>query len=194
MKNEEWLDVDGYEGLYQVSNTGKVKTLERKRRDEKKEYRVREKILSLPLNAYGYPVVSLHKDGVARTVTVHRLVAAAFLPNPDGKRCVDHINGDRADNRVENLRWVSHRENTRHMFELGTEVAWSNRNISEEGRRRFTHSQEKAVIRSDGAIFDSVTKAAKSLGYKTPKMVIANLKGRVESVRGFTFSYLGEQK
>ena len=190
MAHEEWRDVVGYEGLYQVSSTGRVKTIERTREDSKRKYRVPEKLLSLPHNAYGYPVVSLHRDGKQKTVPVHRLVAIAFLPNPTGKICVDHINGKRDDNRVENLRWVTHKENSQHMFELGTNVKWSERNMDIETRTHFTQSQQIAVVRSDGVVFDSIISAAKSIGYKSSKMITENLKGRVKSVRGFTFSYL----
>ena len=62
-------------------------------------------------NKYGYIQVSLCKNGKQKSFKVHRLLATAFIPNPENKSCVDHINGIRDDNRLENLRWVTHREN-----------------------------------------------------------------------------------
>lgn len=189
MKSEEWRPVSGYEGLYEVSNRGRVRSLGRERHDKVRSYAVREKMLKQPLNAYGYHVVSLHKDGASKTVTVHRLVATAFLENTDGKRCIDHINGVRSDNRLENLRWATHKENCDNKYRLGNQVGWHDRSISEETRHRFTHSQCKAVIRSDGVLFESIKKAAEALGYKDPRQIIAHLKGRRGPVRGYTFAY-----
>lgn len=105
---EEWRDVKGYEGYYQVSNLGNVRSLERvicngstktarmvkKRQDDK-----------------GYHHVNLSKNGKNKTAKVHQLVARAFILNPEGKKWIDHVNTIRIDNRVENLRWVTPKEN-----------------------------------------------------------------------------------
>lgn len=103
---EIWKDVKGYEGLYQVSNLGRVKSL------------IRNKVLS-PLNRqHGYQAVQLHgKGGNARgfkSFSIHRIVAEAFVPNPENKPEVNHINEDKADNRAENLEWTTRVENCNH--------------------------------------------------------------------------------
>lgn len=100
---ENWKDIEGYEGLYQVSSKGRIKSLNYN--GSKKE-----KILKCPKGHY-YKRVSLVKNGIKKTQTVHRLVASAFIPNPENKPCIDHINTDPMDNRVCNLRWVTHKEN-----------------------------------------------------------------------------------
>lgn len=94
---EVWKDIKGYEGIYQVSNFGNVRRVKMLKQyyDESK----------------GYNVVCLSKNGNSKVVKVHQLVAKAFIPNPDNKSCIDHINTDRTDNRVENLRWVTQEEN-----------------------------------------------------------------------------------
>lgn len=96
---EIWKDIKGYEGLYQVSNLGKVKGLKR------------GKILSERLNSKGYPCAFLFKDGVGKDFKIHQIVVNTFIGEiPKGYE-IDHINAIRNDNRVENLRIVTHKEN-----------------------------------------------------------------------------------
>ena len=102
--NEIWKDIVGYEGLYQISNLGRVKSLNYNRTGK-------ENILSPGLSSNGYYHVSLCKNGEMKDFNVHRLVALSYIPNLDNKPCVDHINGNRLDNRVENLRWCTNKEN-----------------------------------------------------------------------------------
>lgn len=95
---EIWKDVPGCEGFYKVSNTGKVLS-------------TIKNIIIRPHKNNGYERVELHKNGKFFKFFVHRLVAQAFIPNPDNKPVVDHINTIRDDNNVSNLRWVSVSEN-----------------------------------------------------------------------------------
>lgn len=101
---EEWRPVVGYEGLYEVSDWGRVKSLGSER------YHV-IRILKGYVGSIGYRVVNLYKDGKPIKKFIHRLVVEAFIPNPENKPCVDHINTIRDDNRVENLRWANYIEN-----------------------------------------------------------------------------------
>ena len=103
--NEEWRQIQGYEGLYEVSNLGRVKSLKRGKCNNEKLLKLREG------NRGGYLVVILYKDKKRTTYNVHKLVAMTFIPNPENKPFIDHINTIRTDNRVENLRWVTEREN-----------------------------------------------------------------------------------
>lgn len=110
---EIWKDVVGYEGLYQVSNLGRIKSFDRTFPDKKRGVRKHKgKILTQGRKSNEYPVVTLiGKDGQHKTHRVHRIVAKAFINPVDGKEFIDHINGVRYDNRVENLRWCTHQEN-----------------------------------------------------------------------------------
>lgn len=125
--NEIWKDIDfieGFEGLYQVSNMGYVKSLARVvqypnscfNKTNKGVYRP-EKILKTKTKRYCN--VTLSNGGNLSYQTVHRLVAFAFIPNPENKPCVNHINGIKTDNRVENLEWINWDENVQHAYDTG---------------------------------------------------------------------------
>ena len=101
--NEMWKDVVDYEGLYQVSNQGNVKSLDYRHTGQ-------ERILKQTFGKDGYLRVCLYKDGKMKCYKVHKLVAEAFIENPDNKPRISHINTIRVDNRAENLYWATHKE------------------------------------------------------------------------------------
>jgi len=119
----EWIDISGYEGLYQVSNTGIIRGVCRVKVIACKDGRVinrpiREVILKQQV-LRGYRYVRLSKDGIMRNHLVHRLVAQAFLPFGDGQDQVNHIDFDRANNGTDNLEWCTRSENQKHSVKNG---------------------------------------------------------------------------
>lgn len=107
MKNEEWRDVVGYEGLYQVSSEGRVKSLKRKGRRK-------ERILKHQIDRNGYLRLNLCAGGKSRLFFVHRLVCQAFHENPDNNPCVNHIDENKTNNAASNLEWCTYEENNNH--------------------------------------------------------------------------------
>ena len=110
-EKEIWKDVIGYEGLYQVSNLGRVKSLPVHRKVGWANYVSKEKILKQCKNKYGYLSVCLHRGDTQRVVKVHRLVALAFIENPNNYRCINHKNEDKSNNHVHNLEWCTYSYN-----------------------------------------------------------------------------------
>ena len=102
--SEEWRDIKGYEGLYQVSSEGRIKSLKWNK----------ERILKPSMDKDGYLLVTLCAGGKPKTLKVHRLVCEAFHENPDNKPQVNHINEDKADNRACNLEWCTCKQNVNH--------------------------------------------------------------------------------
>ena len=109
---EIWRDIKGYEGLYQVSNLGRVKSLERYVKGKDGLRLVKEIIMSISVcRTNGYFKVILHKDGKQKRYQVHRLVAEAFIPNPDNLPIVNHKDENKINNCVWNLEWCTYSYN-----------------------------------------------------------------------------------
>lgn len=169
---EEWRPVVGFEGLYEVSNQGRVRSLPRTRRCGHHDVTFKGKMLKPIKGKNGYLVVQL-SDGAKnhRPHYIHRIVAQAFIPNPNNELSVDHINYDKHNNRVENLRWCSLAQNTRYQIEAG-----------------LTHTR-KPVIRDDGEWYPSITDAARALGENSASNISAVLHGKRRLVKGHTFTF-----
>lgn len=108
---EIWKDVVGYEGIYQVSNTGRVRSLSRHRIVGWADYTSKEMMLKQSENRCGYKFVWLHKNKDRKIFKIHRLVAEAFIPNPNNFRCINHKDENKANNHAENLEWCNHSYN-----------------------------------------------------------------------------------
>lgn len=116
-KKEIWKDIKDYEGLYQISTFGRVRSLSREvESPRQKSYTLKSRILKAGKNKKGYKRYALCKNGKTKTLMAHILVGEAFLGNPDNKNCINHRNSIKDDNYVLNLEWVSHRENNTHRY------------------------------------------------------------------------------
>lgn len=193
MDGEEWRDVVGFEGLFKVSSYGRVASV-----DKVVPYRgmpsvLYGKLASVHMSNCGYMRVNLRDGGYYRTASVHRLVAEAFLPNPDNLPEVDHIDAVRHNNHVTNLRWVTREQNFNHMVEMGHLVLnrrWSDREL----HRKDLKNHMIPVVRNDGKTYESLIEAARDLGYSGSAQIAAHLRGKVASCRGYTFAYASDKE
>jgi len=132
---EVWKDIQNYEGLYQVSNLGRIKALAKTyRTGEYYGERYQPEKIIKPFSNYRYLCVDLNKNAVSKKHRVHRIVAITFLENPNNLSEVNHINGDKFDNRAENLEWCTRSHNQLHAYSIGlqkvkhgAELTWSKR-------------------------------------------------------------------
>ncbi len=178
---EVWKDVVDYEGFYQVSSLGRIKGCERIIKHPKGGNRIlKEKFRSLANDTDGYKIVDLYKNGKGKIMKVHRLVSMAFIENPENKSQVNHINGIKYDNNVDNLEWSTSHENMQHAYTTGLMKP----NINNEKSVLMYSKDTNEFICS----FVSIVKASKHLNCRASD--VGNvLKNRQKSVRGYYFQY-----
>jgi hypothetical protein len=157
MENEIWKDIKDFEGLYQVSNKGRVKSLKRLYLSANGGQRHIEEHIVKTQYSKGYLRIHICKNGKYYSKSVHRLVAEAFISNPENKPCVDHINGKRDDNRIENLKWCTIKENNNNPI-----YKENNRNARVGGK----NCNSKWVAKLDDnnvllCVYDSISNALK---------------------------------
>ena len=187
LKNEIWVDIKDFEGLYQISNYGRVKSLKRK---TKNNACYKDRILKQGKNSKGYWLVVLCKDDEKYTKKVHILVANAFIPNVNNKPIIDHIEpvDDDCNNCVYNLRWFTMKENSQHSIELHR-----NSPPPRQSKKGITHKQSKPVIQwtKDGILikqWGSLHEIERELKYA--RSCIANVcKGRTKLAYGFKWTF-----
>ena len=177
---EVWKDIEGYEGLYQVSNLGRVKSLERWQYNpickDCKQY-VPERIRTASDKKdkgknQGYLSLALYKHNKGKNVYVHRLVAEAFIPNHEGKETVNHKNGDKHDNRAENLEWNTYSENNMHAYTTGLNDSSHRRNC-----RGSMHVAQYDANMNLIAVYPSIREAERQTGIDSQNISLGIRKG-----------------
>lgn len=185
MEKEIWKDIPGFEGLYQASINGKIKSINHIRKNGTNEYVQKGKILKFNLNSNGYYRVRLSKNGIAKTYRVNRLIALTFIENPLNKKTVNHINGNKLDNRVENLEWATEREQAIHRHNI-LKVPYSD-------CKKCHEANKKKIIRSDGKIYNSLQEAKQDLN-NTNAHITEVCQGKLKKTCGYSFKYLESEE
>lgn len=184
---EIWKDVVGYEGYYQVSNLGRVKSISHRVRCRGGFRTLPTKLMSPQTNNKKnfYYFVRLHKNGVAKPYFVHRLVAAAFIDNPNNLPQVNHKDGNKRNNNVNNLEWCSASENMHHAFNVGLITA----NITHYRGVKAYRVKDNSFVGE----YKSQHEAAKILGLNVAH-ICSVLHNRCEHTKGYYFRYSGKEK
>ena len=182
---ELWKDIPNYEGFYQASDLGRIRSLDHVRKNGTNEYIQKGKILKFNKNNSGYYQVRLSKNGVAKTYRVNRLIALTFIENPLNKETVNHINGNKLDNRVENLEWATEREQAIHRHKV-LKVPYSD-------CKKCHEANKKKIIRSDGKIYNSLLEAKQDLKNKNAHITEV-CQGKLKNTCGYSFKYLESEE
>jgi hypothetical protein len=174
-ETEQWKPIVGYEGQYEVSNDGRVKSLKFGR----------EKILRGHTKKNGYQQIALSKNGVVITKLVHRLVAETWIPRVEGKDEIDHINGIRDDNRAENLRWCTHTENLDFELTKQKRQEAAKRMVEKTSRKVYVYDTNYNFLSG----FTSTASASRQLNLSQGNIVNA-ANGSIPSYKKMIFSYI----
>lgn len=194
-ESEMWRDIKNYEGLYQISSFGRVKSLEKyvksPLKNQNKVLR-KEKILKQCIRSK-YLCVGLSKEGKTKTFLIHRLVAIAFLPNPEGKREVNHKNGNKIDNSVENLEWCTSSENQLHAYKNKLQVITEKqREISRlNGKRLSMKVNQYDINKNFIQKWNGISEAGRQLKID-PTNISYCCKGKRKTAGGFKWEYARE--
>ena len=180
---EEWRDIEGFEGYYQISNMGRVKSLERTVRNSRGYRIVAERILKPQSNSKGYLYVNLYKDGKMKRCRVNRLVAQAFLPNPDNLPEVNHKDEDKQNNCMDNLEWCSHSYNNSYNGRA-KKIGEKNTNNPKISKPVFSVNKVSGLI----VEFPSLIEAERQTGISNSS-ICKCLKGKRNSAGGCVWFY-----
>lgn len=181
-KNEIWKDIEGYEGYYQVSNLGRVKSVDRVVEQDLPHglhgtITYRGKILKNQTQRNGYMYIGLHKNNIYSWFRIHRLVAMTFVPGYKEGMEVNHIDENKRNNRADNLEWVSRREN---LIKCSTLEKWNN----VQSRAVLQMSCDNKTINR----FDSVTQASVHTGVER-RLISAACHKRNKSAGGYRWKF-----
>lgn len=167
---EIWKDIKGYEGLYQVSNLGRVRSVDRL---DSANHKLKGRIKSTSIRPNGYENVILCKNSKSKGYSVHRLVAQAFILNPENKPQINHIDENKANNKVSNLEWVTRKENINH----------GNRT-----RTALIKMSKEVYCVETGKVYINARYASEELGVSRRSICDVCL-GKQKQTKGYTFKY-----
>lgn len=188
-KSELWEDIEGYKGSYQVSNMGRVRSLDRIVNNKSSSYIRKGNIKSPKNSGSGYFQVGLCKNGIVKSFLIHRLVAKAFIKNPYSKGTVNHLNCNTRDNRSSNLEWATLSENIKYAFKKGKKPIkyWS-------GKTGINSSRGSHILQLDKLNhnivneFGSAMEACRITGIND-RDISSCIRGKLKSAGGYLWKH-----
>lgn len=181
---EEWRDIKDYEGFYQISNLGRVKSFKNKKHP---------KLLTICMDSSQYLYVGLSLHGKTKNHRIHRLVAQAFIPNPENKPQVNHKDEDKTNNKVENLEWMTAKENANYGTRIQRIIPKMKKSLTGRTltREHVQKMGKKVVCLETGEIFDSTMDVERNKGI-AHNSISKCCKGKANIAGGFHWSYVNE--
>lgn len=190
LPNEIWKPIKGYEGLYDISNMGRVKSLSRTIYNEgnyAKQFKSKEKILKSVDDGNGYMKVFLYNDGHRKHYKVHRLVAEAFILNPKNKPEINHIDGNKMNNVYSNLEWCDRSYNVKHAWDTGLKIKKTG-SQNHRSRKVNQYDLEGNLIKC----YDSIKQAQTENNKKKSIHIIGVCRKRRKTAGGYIWRYADE--
>ena len=175
MIEEIWKPISGYEGCYEASNKGHIRSVDRLVKCKNGMRTSPTIVLKPSLGQWGYEQVTLRKEGKKKTVRINRIIAQTFIPNPDNLPQVNHIDGNKLNNCVENLEWCTPSQNMKHCF-----------------NNKMSDWNTKIRIVETGEIYNSIAECVRSIGGHR-QLIDKCLKGERKTHKGYHFEIIGER-
>jgi len=190
---ETWRDVKDYEGFYQVSNFGNIRSVRREVaspiRNNKTIHR-KGKLISVKPRKTGYCNVCLYKYGFGKFFPVHRLVAIAFIDNTENKPFINHIDANPSNNKIDNLEWCTQSENIKHAFNLGRKKPPSYFCLRQFGKDNPTSVKILQLDKSGNLVreWDCINDVQRALGFSRPN-ICKCAKNKIKTAYGYIWRY-----
>jgi hypothetical protein len=186
LSEEVWEDIKGYEGLYRISSFGRIYSCDKEVGCKGGHKTIKKgRVLSPTKNNTYFTLTLVNGKGKRKQMSIHRIVATTFIPNPQNKPQVNHKNGDKHDNRLCNLEWCTYKENIEHAFRTGLRV------IHNKGKNNGHRSKKVKQIDSNGNVVKiwPSTREAERFGYDS-SIISGVCHGRYSHHKGYTWQYL----
>lgn len=179
---EQWMPVKGYEGLFEVSNHARIRSLKNTRHNDRKEPKIKNQFIG----SWGYYVVTLCKDGKSTPCLVHRLIAEAFIPNPDNLQFINHKDEDKTNNNIDNLEWCSQEYNNKYGTARERGVQTKRNNHTDGSKMLYQCDRLGNLIKA----YDSIKSASIATGIHVSTLSnCANGKPHYKTAHGYIWRF-----